>query len=629
MKSRYQRLEEKRGAHPMMSAWRLLSAALMVGTASVPAAATIELAVAFAFGLAALGARETRPVPDGAHVALAFASGTNFWLGDVIEFTFILSNAGPRSLEFETGGDYRGTGFPTRYRFTVMDEDGRALPKETWMEMGGLAGPHELKSGEVHRQLLRLQNYVRVDRPGVFSVQVAHDFGWTATQDRPLPVARATIAISVPTAEQAAERVRLIAASQEPIEENQLGAYWHKTDFRYLSHPVFLSALERQAGLGEAGALEGIQRIQTTNATRALIRLLSSESPSVAHGAAMFLGRRMPPRIAGGYPRRPFGYLTEQEAAAYASLWLPEAAEPLRMSARRLLGTTNANHVRTGANILEAAGTPEDGAFVLEALRKTLEQWSLREKPEDNILNAPGAGDALLAALAGLREREYRAPRNGGIEVIMAQFLEWADPEMPRGDGWEQTLEAFFTQNPPMLREAAVRALPKPPTGKWEKLLLEALDDRDRGVMREACAVAGDSTNAVFIVPLANIVRIERHVWVVREASQALTKLGAHWAATDAWIERIADEELWHDAMAFLVEKLAHPKSRGGTSGNRPSREERVALRHKWQRFFSDKERQALVQSGQPVPVAEDEARDLLGGSFRIWLEGDKTWPPE
>ncbi|MBP8260015.1 MAG: HEAT repeat domain-containing protein [Verrucomicrobia bacterium] len=590
---------------------------------------TVIVVAGFGLALAALGAREMRPVPDGAQVALVFASGTSFLLGDVIEFTFILSNAGPRSLEFETGGDYRGTGFPTRYRFTVIDENRRALPKETWMEMGGLAGPSKLEPGEVHRQLLRLQNYVRVDRPGVFSVQVAHDFGWTATQDRPLPVARATIAISIPTAEQAAERVRLVAASQEPIEENQLGAYWHKTDFRYLSHPVFLSALERQAGLGEARALEGVQRIQTTNATWALIRLLSSENPVVLHGAALFLGQRMPPRIVGGYPRRPFGYVAEEAAAAYTNQWLPEAAEPLRIAASRLLRSTNTNHARTGAFIIESIGRTEDAVPVLEALRKTLEQWSLREKPEDNILNAPGAGDALMAALGGLRERGYRAPRNGGIEVIMAQFLEWADPTMPRGDGWEQTLEAFFTQNPPMLREAAVRALPKPPAGKWEKLLLEALDDRDRGVIREACRAAGASESAIFIVPLANIVRTERHVWVVREASQALTKLGAHWAATDAWIERVADEELWHDSMAFLVEKLEHPKPGGGTSGNRPSREERVALRQKWQRFFSDKERQELVQSGRPVPVTEDEARDLLGGAFRIWLEGDKTWPPE
>jgi HEAT repeat protein len=255
-----------------------------------------------------------------------------------------------------------------------------------------------------------------------------------------------------------------------------------------------------------------------------------------------------------------------------------------------------------------------------------LTEWKVRDKSEDNILNAPGAGDALIAALAGLRERGYRAPRDGGINVIMAQFLELADPTIPRRDGWEQSLEAFFSQNPPMLREAAVRALPQPLTGKWEKLLLEALDDRDRGVMRQACLAAGESGNPVFVAPLANIVRTERQRWVVSAASEALRKLGAHWAATDAWMERLADEELWYEAMTFLVGKLEHPKN-GGSSGNRPSREGRVAMRQEWQQFFSDKERRAWVQSGKPVPVTAEEANVLLGGAFSISLGGDKSWP--
>lgn len=585
-------------------------------------------AISLAFALAADAARDSGPVPDGARVALTFAAGTNFVLGDVIEMTFVLSNAGPQPFQYETGGDYRGTGFPTRYKFTVVDEDGAALPKEAWMEMGGLSGPRELKPGEAYREPLRLQNYVQVARPGTFTVRVVHDFGWKPTAEKPLPVAEAKIAIALPTSEQAEARVSSITSNQAPLKDNELGAYWHKTDFRYLSHPVFLLALERQAAAGEVRAMEGLQRIQTTNATLALMRLLSNEKAGVVHGAAFFLGRRMPPRMAGGYPRRPFGVFTEEEAAAYTNLWLPEAANPLRVAAGELLRSTNVSYVRAGSCIIETIGTPEDGARVLDALGATLNEWALRDKPGDSILNSPGAGDALIGALAGLRERGYRAPKNGGINVIMARFLELADPTIPRSDGWEQLLGAFFSQNPPMLREAAVLALPKPPTGKWEKLLLDALNDQDRGVMRQACMTAGESQNPVFTVPLANIVRTERQKWVVGAASEALTKIGAHWAATEAWIERLTDEDLWYDAMTFLVGKLEHPNG-GGSSGNRPPREGRVAMRQKWQQFFSDKNRQALVQAGKPVPVTEAEARALLGGAFTISLDGGKAWPAQ
>jgi len=264
---------------------------------------------------------------------------------------------------------------------------------------------------------------------------------------------------------------------------------------------------------------------------------------------------------------------------------------------------------------------------VLEALAGTLREWKVRANPEDNILNAPGAGDALINALAGLRERGYRAPTAGGVNVILARFLELGDPSVPRGDGWEQLLEAFFGQNPPMLREAAVRALPRPPVGQWEKLLMGALNDADRGVMRTACTVAGESKNQIFAEPLGNIIRTERHEWVVREASLALTRLGAHWVATEAWIERLGDEKLHGEGLRFLAEKLEHPESHGST-GHDLGREARMAMRARWQRFFADPERRSLVEAGKRVPVTATQARELFSGGFSYWIDGGTSWPP-
>jgi hypothetical protein len=588
--------------------------------------------VALLAGLVAVtvGAAEVRPpVPDAARVSLTFANGKSFVLGDIIEATFTLSNAGPNSFIYETGGDYRGTGFPTRYQFTVRDETGTALPAETWMNMGGLGGPRELKPGQKHDKLLRLQNYVRVTRPGVFTVRVVHDFGWNGTNEKPLPVAEAIITVTLPTPEQASKRVHAIAAVDDGPKENELGAYWQKTEFRYLNHPVFLPALEESAAGGEVNAMEGLQRIESKDATRALMRLLEGEDTNIVHAAVLFLSRRMPLRTAGGHPRTPGWFATPEEAAANASLWVPEAARPLRASAGKLLHSGNVRYMSTGAFVIESIGTSDDADAVLHALGATLKDWKIRSNPEDNVLNAPGAGDAILSALEGLRERGYRAPKAGGIEVIMASLLELGDPGIPRRDGWEQLLEAFFAQNPPMLREAAVRALPKPPTGTWEKLLREALDDRDRGVMRQACVAAGESKNPVFADPLANIVRTERHEWVVRSASEALTRIGAHWAATDAWIERLADEKLYYQGLEFLVGKLEHPKSCGSGGRTDLPREGRVTMREKWQQFFSDQERRAQVRSGKLVLVSEDQARDLLGGVYHLTIDGGGTWPGE
>src|SRR5258708_8477777 len=134
-------------------------------------AAIVTTAIGLTLFLSLTGiAGQSRSVPEGARVALSFTGGTNFVLGDVIELTFTLSNTGARAFQYETGGDYRGTGFPTRFKFTVTDEKGGALPAETWMNMGGLSGPQPLKPGQAYRQPLRLQNYIRVSPPDAFSV---------------------------------------------------------------------------------------------------------------------------------------------------------------------------------------------------------------------------------------------------------------------------------------------------------------------------------------------------------------------------------------------------------------------------------------------------------------------------
>jgi hypothetical protein len=308
-------------------------------------------------------------------------------------------------------------------------------------------------------------------------------------------------------------------------------------------------------------------------------------------------------------------------------LWLEEAREPLLKAGRTLLASGNVQQVRTGAFVIESIGVPADGPRVLEAFGPVLRDVHDREKPDENILENPGAADALIAALAGLRERGYRAPDSGGVEVILAQFLQWGDPAMPRRRGWEDTLEAFMSQRPALLREVGLRALPSPPDGRWEKVLLKALDDRDRGVMRAACEVAGASGNPRFVEALANIVRGEQHEWVVGSASEALLKLGARAAAADAWIERLADAKLYPAALRFLAKTLEHPATSSSSGRTDASREARFALREKWRRFFTDPERMALVQAGKPVPVTEDQARDLFGGVFAFDLEGNRKWP--
>src|SRR5690606_35828890 len=136
-----------------------------------------------------------------------------------------------------------------------------------------------------------------------------------------------------------------------------------------------------------------------------------TQNTEVVHGAALFLIRRMPVRSVDGQPRAWRWYPMPEERAIYEALWLKDARGPLLDAGRALLRPADVEHVRTGAFVIESLGTPEDGSLIIETLETTMRDLRDREQPDDNIIDNPGAADALVAALAGLRERGYRAPR--------------------------------------------------------------------------------------------------------------------------------------------------------------------------------------------------------------------------
>jgi len=161
-------------------------------------------------------------------------------------------------------------------------------------------------------------------------------------------------------------------------------------------------------------------------------------------------------------------------------------------------------------------------------------------------------------------------------------------------------------------------------------MIMQALNDPDRAVMREACLAAGESGNERFVKALAAIVRVEAHPQVVEAASEALVKLQAPWPATDAWIERLAHDEFAQEAVIFLSKRLDHPVAAGSMAGGRGSwhREDRLALRDSWQTFFAEPHRVDLVKANQPVPVTEAEAMNLLG-AYSWQLDSRERWPSE
>jgi len=83
------------------------------------------------------------------------------------------------------------------------------------------------------------------------------------------------------------------------------------------------------------------------------------------------------------------------------------------------------------------------------------------------------------------------------VDVILAQFLQWGDPAMPRRRGWEDTLEAFMTQRPALLREVGCDALAD------RRLATCSLGERQRVLL--ARALFGDHELLLFDEPAAGL----------------------------------------------------------------------------------------------------------------------------
>ncbi len=552
---------------------------------------------------------------------------------------FRLENTGEEPFSYNHGGDYRGTGFPLRCKVVVKNSQGKTMPDlaKDALNMGGISTTPKLRPGEKFDQALPLLGYVPIDEPDVYTISVTHDFGWTETDQQEFPVATATIVIMKPTLEEAKARVDelLKVRADLPDDETRYAQQRIDTQLRRLRYPIFLRALTEHATAGNAAAMEGVASIETVDATEVIVRLLGHESAAVASTAADALFPRIPPRMVnghqvalGGYPGRKPDYLP-------GKTWEPRFVDSVHAQARRFLASKDALLVGRGARLMTVFGKEADMPLIREALFDELGYRAPRKLPQDNILDEPGNIKPLLSAVDALRERGFRTEGIGNVAEIVIYFRQLADPAIPRPpvEKWQQMLQAFISQNPATLRENAVRALPLPITEEWRPYLLKALEDEDRGVIRIACEMAGKSGDSGFIKPLAQIVEVEQHPWVLRAASDAAWALGARIEVWEAWAERLIDKESAHDAFQSLknvIEEVDSNKIKGSGSNLNLTREEFFELRARWRNFLQT-HREDLI-SGKRFSYLDPVIRPLMVSAngeviFEVSLPDGKRWP--
>lgn len=587
-----------------------------------------------------LGAQKLGLVPAGAEAKLEFYKAPEFTLGEPIELTFVLRNLGPLPLKAQTGGDYRGTGFPTRYKFEVVDDSGTKAEPTAWFDMGGIIGaPHEVIPLREYREKLLLQNYVRIDHPGEYRVKVHHDFGWEATPERPYPVAEARIKVNLPTPEEASRQVQELVRTSKGSPPQSLGQYWNRPPFVWMIHPIYLPALEQAAAGGCEEAFEGIHRIRNTDATRAMVNLLQSDEPRVASAAALFLAKRLP---VPNWKERPLRTLNgaftpggEMELYVHR-FWVPELDTTVLAAARKMIARRGSEEIGRAAPLLGRLGEPSDAELVIQALDRVAQTSKDRMEPKGETYLPAAQGPALLSALEDLQTRGWsfnfpqggEPPASGRLWAGLWLMASAKFPERPSFPAAGESLLAPGLASPyAVVREAALRALPEAAPERWRDSIKSALGDADLGVRHAAVHATLGTRDSRFEEPLLKLVRENPESSLTRDASDALIYLGARWQMTRAWVEALGEESRFSEALVFLLAQLVLPEGARLQRTSAIPAEETGQIQHAWKRLLDDPATEAHLRAGNRIPVS-DAVMMELGGRHREWLLPDgRVWP--
>jgi len=151
------------------------------------------------------------------------------------------------------------------------------------------------------------------------------------------------------------------------------------------------------------------------------------------------------------------------------------------------------------------------------------------------------------------------------------------------------------------------------------------LADRDYGVIRVACDIAGKSGRQEFLKPILEIIQTENEPWLMRSAMQNALLLGGGVDALNACADRLGDEELSAIALDSLQSVLSGlPNCSSGRTDL--TREERLALRDAWKAFLRDHE--IKFRQGKKIPIGDPAIKaELFGRARSFQFPNGTSWP--
>lgn len=567
------------------------------------------------------------PVPPGARLTFEIGGGPTHQVGDGLEARFVIHNDGaaPFRAVDDGSGDRRG-----HERLEAVDEAGRPVidPSGGGFSGSGPMGPRTVEPGGSLRVkgIPHLGRYLRFDRPGTFRIRASIDLGWTDTAERANPVAEATLVLTRPTPEEAAATVaRRIAGKR--AEEAATPGRWVWPCLEDLYDPAYVPALVEALAQGELDAVEGLQSIDDPSAIDALCAATQSRDGAIVRAAVRALWATVP--VANPAEdetlRRQFPPRTPLSA--------PVAARVRARLAAFLRETGDAEAAAAAAEVLVRVGSPEED---LDAISRFLDRW-LPLLPKRPILRPRGrpfstqddlSRNSLLRSVRALLARGASVPAVPRFAGEILTYLAYVDtPGAARPVDLDERCLAWLAHRVPTVRAAALRALsPDALLRVADRFAsIEAFDDADLALaaLRAYLPVARAAPRVAALA----VLRVATDEALLAAAAKLAEAQGARLELAHAWIQRLAEPDLFPTALRGLADLVVGPDLRGGGPGRAPSVEEIAAIQLAWKSFAS--QHVPEVRDGKRWPLGDPALPPgLFGRAMRFRLEDGTEWPP-
>lgn len=384
---------------------------------------------------------------QGVRIVLSFDK-PEFFLGESILLHYGIRNDGHGLIPITMGGDWNTClGRYEGFQVTATEADGAAVQgvnNKHFLFMDGMLSKQLLEPGTTFTIDLPLSRYSRFEKAGTYTIRVTHHRKAAivpTSGDEDLPAAQTKITLVMPSPEQARQVVDTMAKLSK---ESSGGKWQHFADFRGLRYPVYLPFLLERIQRNEPvaqGALAGLSKIATPEATQALIGLMDHKDPEIALGATWAVTRRLP------IPMETIKYHVSdiERRDLIARAWRPEFAPEVLRWARQVLASGNHPRLAQAISILVSLGSKEDLPDLIKAMDLTFATASDTARHDEFL--------ELVQVLLMRGAAAPQHPKSPGQAVVFLVGLEVRKDFWP--EGWEATVLSLMKDKNPWIREMA------------------------------------------------------------------------------------------------------------------------------------------------------------------------------